>query len=87
MALRVPRDGFALAILVGGEDELVAVLQGALQIGDDLLFALRHDVLGGEVVVDIDGEPRLRQVTDVTDARLHVVVGTEEARDGLALRR
>ena len=34
----VPRDGLALAILVGREDELVGVLQRPLQIGDDLLL-------------------------------------------------
>ena len=83
----VPGDRLALAILVRREDELVGVLQRALQVGDDLLLSFGHDVLGGEVVVDVDREPGAREIADVADARLDVVARAEEARDGLSLRR
>ncbi len=50
----VPADRFALAVLVGGEDQLVGVLQRLLQFGDDLLLARVHDVDDVEVVVGVD---------------------------------
>ena len=82
----VPRDRLALAILVRRENELVGVLERPLQVADDLLLAVGDHVLGCEVVVDVDGQPRAGQITDVPDARLHVVARAQEARDGLALR-
>ena len=57
----VPADRLALAILVGCEDELVGALQRLLQLGDDLLLPVVHDVDDVEVVVGIDaGEPAVR---------------------------
>ena len=50
----VPADRFALAVLVGREDELVGALQRALQLGDDLLLRRVHDVDDVEVVVGVD---------------------------------
>ncbi len=97
----VPADGLALAILVSREDELVGALERRLQLGDDLLLVGRHDVTGVEVVVGVDaGQAAVRlllvvrdlffaarEVADVPDTRLHRVVATEVARDGLRLRR
>ena len=79
----VPRDRLALAVLVGREVELARVLQRRLQLGDDVLLVVGHDVDGREVVVDVDAEPAdlglgdalrrllgaLREVADVPDAR------------------
>ena len=48
----VPGDRLALAVLVRREQELVGVLQLALQVGDDLLLVGVDDVVGLEAVVD-----------------------------------
>ena len=53
----VPRDGLALAVLVGREVELAGVLERGLQLRDDLLLVVGHDVDRREVVVDVDAEP------------------------------
>ena len=83
----VPRDRLALAVLVGREVELARVLERGLQLGDDVLLVVGHDVDGREVVVDVDAEPTdlglgdalrcllraLREVADVPDAGHHRV--------------
>ena len=53
---QVPGDGLALAVLVRGEVELVGVLEGPLELGDLLLLVGVDDVVGLEVVVDVDRE-------------------------------
>ena len=82
--LEVPGDGLALAVLVGGEVELVDFLQRGLQLRDDLLAVARDDVDRLEVVVDVDAQSRpllaldrrgdvrraLGKVADVTDRRV-----------------
>ncbi len=97
----VPGDGLALAVLIGGEVELVGVLEQVLQLADLRLLPLRDDVVGLEAVLDVDREPApglvldlrrgvgsaLREVTDVADRGLDDVVPTEEAPDLLGLRR
>ena len=52
----VPRDGLALAVLVGREVELARVLERGLELGDDVLLVVGDDVDGREVVVDVDPE-------------------------------
>ena len=52
----VPRDGLALAVLVRREQELVRVLELALELGDLLLLVRVDDVVRLEAVVDVDGE-------------------------------
>jgi len=97
---QVPGDGLALTVLVGGEVELVGLLQRRLQLGDLLLLVGRYDVQRLEAVVDVDpvAGPRqslvrrrdlvsvARQVADVADGGLHDVARAEVARDGLGLR-
>ncbi len=96
---QVPRDGLALAVLIGGEVELVGVLQSALELGDLLLLVRVDDVVRRETVVDVDGElavrallhvgghlARRRQVTDVPDAGIDDVVAAQIRRDLVALR-
>ena len=53
---QVPRDGLALAVLIGGEVELVGVLEQPLELGDLLLLVRVDDVVRLEAVVDVDGE-------------------------------
>src|SRR5207248_352700 len=98
----VPGDGLALPILIGGEIDLVGVLEKRLELGDLRLLLRRDDVERLEVVVDIDAPPLgpglvlvgggdllglAGQVTDVADARFDGEPGAEEARDGLRLGR
>ena len=61
----VPRDGLALAVLIGGEVEGVGVLDQLLQLGDVALLVARHDVVGLEAVVDVDREAAPRLVLDL----------------------
>ena len=57
----MPGDGLALAVAVGGQIELVDVLEQALQLGDGALLVRADDVERFEVGVDVDPEagPRL----------------------------
>ncbi len=57
---QVPGDRLALAVLIGGEEDLVDLL-GQLDQLVDLLLAVRgDDVERREAVVDVDAEPRPR---------------------------
>jgi hypothetical protein len=49
-------------------------LRGLAELGDDLRLAVDDRVLGLEVVLDVHAELALRQVDDVPDGRLHLVV-------------
>ncbi len=90
----VPRDGLALAVLIGGEEELVGVLQRAPQLGDLLLLVRVDDVVRLETVLDVDREAPerpllhvrrqlrgLREVADVPHRRLDGVPLAEVAGD------
>ena len=85
----VPGDGLALAVLVGGEIQLVGVLEQPLEIGHDRLLRGRDHVERLEPVVHVDAEagPALAlvgrrhlvgppgEVADVADGGLHDEVG------------
>src|SRR6185369_11970173 len=73
----VPRDGLALAIRVGGQEDVLLVLRRLLDLREDGRLALDDVVLGFEVVLDVDAELRLREVHDVADRRLHLVVAAQ----------
>ena len=91
----VPGDRLALAVIIGGEVELVGVLEQLLQLRDVALLVAWHDVIGLEPVVDVDGEPSpglvldrgrgvssvVGEVADVTDRGLDDVAAAEEAAD------
>jgi hypothetical protein len=95
----VPRDGLALAILIGREVDLVDPLHEVLQLLDLIAPVGRHHVQRLEVVVDVDAEagpgfPLVRgghvgrtagQIADVADGRLDHVPRAEVAGDGLRL--
>ena len=94
----MPGDRLALAVLVCRQQQLVGVLQLALQVGDHALLVRVDHVVGLEPVVDRDAERAvplpfvlrdvrrtLRQVADVADAGLDDEPGAEIAGDCLRL--
>ena len=54
----VPRDGLAFAVEVGGQVDGIGPLGCALDLGDLLAPVVGYDVLGLEVMVDVDAELR-----------------------------
>ena len=96
---QVPADGLPLPVLVGGEQQLVRVLQELLEFLDPLLAVGRDHVDGRELAVHVHGQtlPRLvaiagrdlarllRQVADMPVARGDLVLGAEELLDGSRL--
>lgn len=96
----VPCDGLALAVLIGGEEEFVGVLQQVLELLDlGPLVGVDH-VDGLEVVLDVHAEAAdlagvllgylrgtVGKVADVPDARLDDIAGAEVALDRLRLGR
>ncbi len=88
----MPRDGFALAVLIGGEEEFVGLGQQLLQLPDLGLLVGVDDVDRLEVVLDVDTEAAhlagvlvrylggaVREVADVPDARLDDVSGGRDS--------
>ena len=61
----VPGDRLALAVLIGGEVELVGVLEQALELGMCAFLSRGHDVVGLEAVLDVDREPAPGLVLDL----------------------
>ena len=84
---QVPRDRLALAVGVCRQVDLLRVLRGRLQLLDDLLLVLRHDVPRCEVVIDVNAELRLREIAHVADGRTHIVGTAEDRRERARLRR
>jgi hypothetical protein len=96
---QVPGDGLSLAVLIGGEVDLLGVLELGLDLGDDLALLRADHIVGLEAVLDVHRElahgalalawgqlAGLRKVADVADARHHVVLRTKERADGARLR-
>ena len=92
---QVPRDRLALAVTVGGQEELVGVLQFVLELAHDGLLVGLHDVEWLEVIVDVDTGTRPllalvlggdlgragRQVAHVTDGGVDHIAVTQVALD------
>jgi hypothetical protein len=87
----VPGDRLAFAVEVRREEDRVGRPGGLGDLGDLLATVVRDDVLGGEVVLDVDPELALagvlRQVADVAIGGQNAVVRTEIAFDRPGLRR
>ena len=83
----VPGDRLALAVGVGGEDELAVGLQGLGDRADVLLALRRHLPLHLEVAVGVDRAVLGRQVAHVPVGGEDGVAGTEVLVDGLRLGR
>ena len=94
--LQVPTDGFPLTVFIRREVEVISLLQGVFQLLDLLFLFGRDDVERVECFVHVNAQigPRLTfellgyifftggKISDVSDARLDLVVGTQEFRDG-----
>ena len=63
-------DGFAFAVRVRRQVDVVRRLRQLLQLGENLLFAGDDDVFGIEIVVDIDTQSALGQVFHVAERGL-----------------
>src|SRR5206468_4542540 len=83
----VPGDGFALAVGVGRQVDVLLVLGRLLDVLEHLRLALDDVVLGREVALDVDPELRLGQVHHVADGGLHLVVPPEVLAERLGLGR
>ena len=66
-------NGFAFAVRVRGEIDRVHADSELLQLGDDLLFTGNDDVLGIEIVIDVDAQRALGQIFDVPERGLNRV--------------
>ena len=67
--LQVPADGFAFAVGIGRQVDLVHLLRRVLQLLDQLLLALDHFVLGLEAILHIDRQILLRKILDMPQRR------------------
>jgi hypothetical protein len=87
----VPRDRLALAVEVRGEVDGVRAAGRLLDVGDLLAAIVADDVLGLEVVVDVDAELALarvvRQIADMTVRGENPVVVSQVPFDRSSLRR
>ena len=83
----MPRYRFPFAVGVGGENDFRAFLRNRGKLFFDRGLALDENVLGGEVVLDVDRHAAFRKIADVPDTRLHDEVPAEVAGDRARLRR
>ncbi|OQC25448.1 MAG: hypothetical protein BWX70_02469 [Verrucomicrobia bacterium ADurb.Bin070] len=85
--LQMPRDRLTLAVRIGREVDLVTALCRLLQLGDHLGLAFRQHILRRKAMLDIHAQRALRQVTNVTDRRLHHKTRAQNLSDCLRLGR
>src|SRR5690606_16020735 len=83
----VVRDGLALAVGVGGEDDLLGAPGLLLELLDDLALAPNGDVARLEAVLDVDAQLALGQVTDVARRSADTEPGAEILADRPGLGR
>jgi hypothetical protein len=91
----MPADALALAVFVGGQDQLVGLFERGLQLGDQLAFLVRDHVERVKVIFDVDAQPRPRhalvllrdfggrggQVAHVPHARLDLIFPGQKLAD------
>ena len=84
---QVSGNGLAFAIRVRRQVDGIRGLGQLLQLGDNFLLAGDDDVLGLEVVVEIDAQRLLGQVLDVAERGFHLIARAEIFLDRLRLGR
>ena len=84
---KVPADGLALAVGVGGDVEGLGLLGRPLQLVQHLLLGGQHAVVGLEPALLIHAQLRLGQVPHVAHGGLHDEPRIQIFLDGLHLRR
>jgi hypothetical protein len=84
---QVPGDGLALAVLVGGEIELVGLLERGPQAFDHVTPGGRDHVGGLEPVVDVHRQALGLEVPDGADRRLDHEAVAQVPGDGARLGR
>ena len=85
--IQVRCDRFALTIRVRREIDSRGGLRFLLQIRQNFFFSRNDDVLGLEVVLDVDTDLALRQIFHMTQRGFDLVVFTEIFVDRLRLCR
>ncbi len=70
---QVGGNGLAFAVRVRRQVDGIRRLRQLLQLGDNLFLAGDDDVLGGEIVVEIDAERLLGQVLNVPERGFYLV--------------
>src|SRR5690606_24783243 len=84
---QVPGNRLTLAVEVGSQVNFLRLRRSVTKLVDDLALVVRHAVAGLEVVLDVDGQPGLKQVTDVTHRGPDFVIPAEVVFDGARLCR
>jgi hypothetical protein len=93
---QMPADALTLAIFVGGENDLIRLLNGLAQVADDLPFFVRDHIQRLKVGLHVDPQPRpgftlglggnlrrrSRQVTHMPHAGLDAVLFRQITADG-----
>ena len=78
-------DGFAFAIRVRSEVDVVGREGQLLQLGQDFFFSRNDDVLGFEIVFDVDAQAAFGQVFHVAERSVDGEPRTQIFLDGLGL--
>ena len=84
---QMPGDGFAFAIRIGGENDLVGALDGVGDGGDALGALGVHLPEHREIIVGVDGAILGRQIADMAVAGDHIEIAPQIFIDGLRFGR
>ena len=83
---QMPADRFSFPIRVGRDVDLLGLLGGVLQFLQNFLAARNHFVRGLEVLIDIDAQFALGQISDMAHRSDDLVIATQILVDGFRLR-
>ena len=83
----VPRYGFAFAVGVSCQVDGTSGLHAPFEVLDGLVLVAGYNVLGSEVVLDVDAEGGLGEVADMAHAGLNGEVAPQVLFDGPGLSR
>ena len=78
---QVPGDRLSLPVGVGRKKDLAGVLRLFFELTDHVALAADVDIMGLEMIVDVDAERTLGEVADVSDRRDDLISGAEIALD------